>query len=241
MFPSVRNAARTTLCFLHAMRCTRRLHTPGLVATASICSLPIPSVRWLSAQHASWNTSSSSWLIRCASEGTTACVMRSGEDLQKLEIAHVAWRIIDVEGDTENCDIKASTVPIEIRKSRNSAQSPAMLLIAHTHCSRSSSLSSSLAMMPTRTCAAPCSRIIRVCSLLPEVMFVMTQADSTCTLGFESSWSWSTTHGTAPASMISLIGGSLRLESSFRKDFVAASFTSAPLSGEAMVFIHCTI
>mmetsp|Transcript_99327 Transcript_99327/g.278136 ORF Transcript_99327/g.278136 Transcript_99327/m.278136 type:complete len:210 (+) Transcript_99327:1295-1924(+) len=114
--------------------------------------------------------------------------------------------------------------PLCRTRSRKFGQSPAMLPRAHTACSRTSSLgdwSSS-----TKRGSAPCSTTTRVCSAVPEAMFVSTQAASNCRLGLPISFSNCTKRGTMPAWMTSARGGSCSMERDLRKACVALNTAS---------------
>merc|ERR1719188_2762373 len=70
----------------------------------------------------------------------------------------------------------AFSPPLCNTKSRKFGQSPAMLPNAHTACSRTSSFGD--CNNSTNKGSAPCSTTTRVCSAVPEAMFVSTQAAS---------------------------------------------------------------
>mmetsp|Transcript_95410 Transcript_95410/g.199621 ORF Transcript_95410/g.199621 Transcript_95410/m.199621 type:complete len:208 (-) Transcript_95410:168-791(-) len=118
----------------------------------------------------------------------------------------------------------AGRPPLWRTKSRKFGQSPAMLPRAQTACSRTSSLGEPKSS--TKRGRAPCSTTTRVCSAVPEAMFVSTQAASNWRFGRLTSFRRRTKRGTMPAWMTSAMGGFCSKESSFLNCCVALTTAS---------------
>mmetsp|Transcript_2162 Transcript_2162/g.6387 ORF Transcript_2162/g.6387 Transcript_2162/m.6387 type:complete len:248 (+) Transcript_2162:1009-1752(+) len=164
--------------------------------------------------------------MSCASVGSAGrTVMNSGCGLprQKFDSVHVALRSIDSFEFSWSCWRSGCIAPSRNTKSRHVGESPAMLPSAQTACSRTSSLGDSNNRQKMGT--APSSMTTRVCSDVPDAMFVSAHAASNCSAGDSSFWRNWTSRGTTPASMTIWIGGFRSIDSSFRNCVVASRCT----------------
>mmetsp|Transcript_94129 Transcript_94129/g.186614 ORF Transcript_94129/g.186614 Transcript_94129/m.186614 type:complete len:270 (-) Transcript_94129:40-849(-) len=162
--------------------------------------------------------------MRCASvarAGETHSKGGGGLPRQKLESVQVELRIMETFSDVDNSMITGLRPPLCRTKSRKLGESPAMLPSAQTACSLTSSFGDP--SNSTKIGSAPISTTTRVCSAVPDAMFVKTQAASNCKSGRETSLRNCTKRGTIPAWITSWIGGFCSTLSILRKACVAAN------------------
>mmetsp|Transcript_57276 Transcript_57276/g.161773 ORF Transcript_57276/g.161773 Transcript_57276/m.161773 type:complete len:275 (+) Transcript_57276:978-1802(+) len=157
------------------------------------------------------------------SAGDTHSKGGGGFPRQRFERVHVAFRSIDVFSDSRNTAMIGYSPPLCSTRSRKFGESPAMFPRAQTACSRTSSLGDPRSI--TKIGRAPCSTTTRVCSAVPDAMFVSTQAASNCRSGRFISFRNSTKRGTMPVPMTSWIGGFCSMLKSFRNCCVVLNCT----------------
>mmetsp|Transcript_97724 Transcript_97724/g.304747 ORF Transcript_97724/g.304747 Transcript_97724/m.304747 type:complete len:285 (-) Transcript_97724:2-856(-) len=161
--------------------------------------------------------------MRCASvarPGDTHSKGGGGLPRQKLESVQQALRIMETFSEVLSTVMTGCRPPLWSTRSRKLGESPAMLPRAQTACSRTSSFGEPRSS--TKMGRAPCSTTTRVCSAVPEAMFVRTQAASNCRSGRNTSFRNCTKRGTMPALMTSWIGGFCSTLSSFLNCCVAS-------------------
>ena len=93
---------------------------------------------------------------------------------QKLDSVNAAFRSMVSLELSCSCASSGRRAPLARTRSRQSGESPAMFPSAHTACSRTSSFG--LARRRTKIGTAPKLITTRVCSLVPEAIFVNAQA-----------------------------------------------------------------
>mmetsp|Transcript_19453 Transcript_19453/g.52937 ORF Transcript_19453/g.52937 Transcript_19453/m.52937 type:complete len:461 (-) Transcript_19453:128-1510(-) len=185
-----------------------------------------PSERYESAQQASVSTSTSEEWMRCASvasAGDTHSKGGGGLPRQKFERVQQALRIMETFSEVLRTVMTGCRPPLCSTRSRKFGESPAMLPSAHTACSRTSSFGEPRSS--TKMGRAPISTTTRVCSAVPEAMFVRTQAASNWRSGRDTSFRNCTKRGTIPALMTSWIGGFCSTLRSFLNCWVALKQT----------------
>mmetsp|Transcript_43523 Transcript_43523/g.120355 ORF Transcript_43523/g.120355 Transcript_43523/m.120355 type:complete len:209 (-) Transcript_43523:205-831(-) len=158
---------------------------------------------------------------RIGRAGVTMLHAGCGFPRHRLDSVHVAFRNIDIFEFGLSCSTSGWRTPCVRTKSRHSGESPAMLPSAHTACSRTSSFG--LMRSCTKMGTAPLAITTRVCSEVPEAMFVSAQALSNCSIGLSPICRNWTKRGTTPAAMTSSIGGERSMLSSFRNCVTAGS------------------
>mmetsp|Transcript_10454 Transcript_10454/g.21608 ORF Transcript_10454/g.21608 Transcript_10454/m.21608 type:complete len:252 (-) Transcript_10454:442-1197(-) len=177
MLPTARSAGVCTSGELWFRSSMSRWQTPAWI-TAVMRSLG-PSERYESAQQASVSTSTSVEWMRCASvasAGETHSKGGGGLPRQKLERVQHALRIMETFSEVLSTFMTGCRPPLCSTRSRKFGESPAILPRAQTACSRTSSFGE--LRSSTKMGRAPISTTTRVCSAVPEAMFVRTQAAS---------------------------------------------------------------
>ena len=153
--------------------------------------------------------------------GATSCQLGCGLPRQRFESVHVALRSIDIFEFGLSCSSSGWSAPCVSTRSRHSGESPAMLPSAHTACSRTSSFG--LSSSWTKIGTAPLAMTTRVCSDVPDAMFVSAHALSNCSIGLSPHCRNCTKRGTTPAAITSSIGGERSMLSSLRNCVTAGS------------------
>mmetsp|Transcript_14938 Transcript_14938/g.32998 ORF Transcript_14938/g.32998 Transcript_14938/m.32998 type:complete len:223 (-) Transcript_14938:112-780(-) len=137
--------------------------------------------------------------------------------------------------DCDTCS-RAGRAPSCSTRSLHCTLSPATLPSAQAACSRTSSLGLISSRMKIGT--APASITYRVCSEVPEAMFVRAQAASNCRAGFSAICRKSTKRCTTPDSITCWMGGFFSMDSRRLKCCVECSCLAA--SSES-TFSRCSM
>mmetsp|Transcript_113053 Transcript_113053/g.205978 ORF Transcript_113053/g.205978 Transcript_113053/m.205978 type:complete len:205 (-) Transcript_113053:243-857(-) len=162
-----------------------------------------------------------------------------GLPLQRLESTQVALRVREVLLASWRTLMIKFKPPLWSTRSLRFAESPAMLPKAQTACSRTSSSGDSKSC--TKMGKAPASTTARVCSAVPDAMFVSTHSASNCRPRIRMYFMNSTKRGRIPLLMASCIGGLCSTLRSFRSCRVAWSWASGEELSLRIVWVRALI